>query len=77
MTKATTTRRPRRSPGEGSVFPEGDGFRAKLSLPDGRVLRQRGKTKAEARAKLDKARANVTLGIPRLRRSDGAAWSGG
>ena len=64
MTKVTTTRRPRRSPGEGSVFREGDGFRAKLTLPDGRVLRQRGKTKAEARAKLDKARASVTLGIP-------------
>ena len=66
MTKATTTStpRPRRTKGEGTVYQEGDGFRAKLTLADGTVLRWRGRTRAEVRAKLDQARAAVTLGLP-------------
>lgn len=68
MTKVTTTtkapRRPRRSPGEGSVFKDGDGYRAQLRLDDETVLRQRGRTKSEARAKLERAKAKLAFGLP-------------
>jgi integrase len=59
---ANTTSR-RRIAGEGSIYPEGNGFRAAITLPDGTVVRRRGKTRPEVLAKLDAVRAEVKKGF--------------
>lgn len=53
----------RRSAGEGSIYREGNGYRAAITLPDGAVVRRRGKTRAEVRAKLDEVRAEMAAGL--------------
>ena len=51
MTKAKA----RRTQGEDSIYPDGDGYRGKLTLPDGTVVKRRGRTRADVLEKLDKA----------------------
>lgn len=58
---AKSTRR--RIAGEGSIYAERNGYRAAVTLPNGTVLRRRGKTAEEALAKLDAVRGEVARGL--------------
>ena len=46
-----------RSNGEGSIYPEGKGWMAQITLANGKPKRKRAKTQAEALEKLDELRA--------------------
>jgi integrase len=59
----TTRRRGRRFDGEGTVYREGDWWRAALRLGDGRRIRRRAASEAEAYAELEQMRAAHGLGL--------------
>jgi integrase len=68
MGNATARQSPRRSPGEGSVYKTGNRWRGRVTWTenDGRQQRRlvSGRTKKEAREKLDELRRQLRIGVP-------------
>ncbi len=66
-----------RANGEGSIYPEGKGWMAQITLADGKPKRKRAKTKAEALEKLDELRGLRQRGVNLSKQSPTVAewWS--
>jgi integrase len=58
-----------RSNGEGSIYREGDGWMAQITLADGKHKRRRAKTQDEAREKLSELRTLLLRGVDLTKQS--------
>jgi len=59
----TNSKTRRRVAGEGSIYPDGSGYRGAITLADGTIVKRRGRTRAEVADKLKAVREDLARGL--------------